>query len=128
MSGIIALDQPMIDVKGKKYAKSIKLLPYRSAVLIVDPNPGSGDTEERNIVIYPNPAQDFFNISIEDPILAPVIIRLIDFSGRIVFEDSFESGIKNIQIPNKFVPGVYIVELRSGSVTLDAQKLIINRP
>jgi len=118
----------MIDVKGKKYAKSIKLLPYRSAVLIVDPNPGSGDTEERNIVIYPNPAQDFFNISIEETTLEPVIIRLIDFSGRIVFEDSFESGIKNIQIPNKFVPGVYIVELRSGSVTLDAQKLIINRP
>ncbi|HEY5535409.1 MAG TPA: T9SS type A sorting domain-containing protein [Ignavibacteria bacterium] len=80
------------------------------------------------INIYPNPAQDFFNISIEDPILAPVIIRLIDFSGRIVFEDSFEPGIDNIQIPNNLVPGVYIVKLRSGSLTLDAQKLIINRP
>jgi len=80
------------------------------------------------INIYPNPAQDFFNISIEDPTLEPVIIRIIDFSGRIVFEDSFEPGIDNIQIPNKFVPGVYIVKLRSGNVTLDAQKLIINRP
>ena len=36
---IITLDQPMIDVKGTKYVKSITLLPFTSMILMVDPNP-----------------------------------------------------------------------------------------
>ena len=71
----------MIDVKGTKYVNSITLLPFTSVVLMVDPNPrqstGSGDTE-RKIIIYPNPAHDFFNISIEDATLALQIIKIID--------------------------------------------------
>jgi hypothetical protein len=78
------------------------------------------------IIIYPNPAQDFVNISIVEPTLEPDIIIIIDFSGRIVFKDLLEPGIKNIQIQNNLNTGVYILELRSGSLTLDAQKLMIN--
>jgi hypothetical protein len=84
-------------------------------------------TEEGNIIIYPNPAQYFFNISIEEPTLHPDKIRLLDLSGQIVFEDSYEQGIKNVQIPANLENGVYIVELFSGNITLDTQKLIINR-
>ncbi|MBN1186535.1 MAG: right-handed parallel beta-helix repeat-containing protein [Bacteroidales bacterium] len=36
---VVTLDKPMIDVKGTKYHNSITLLPYTSAVLMVDPNP-----------------------------------------------------------------------------------------
>jgi uncharacterized repeat protein (TIGR02059 family) len=36
---LIALDGSYIDVKGVKYSGSITLLPYTSAVLMVDPNP-----------------------------------------------------------------------------------------
>ena len=36
---IIALSQPMIDITGAKFATSITLAPYTSAVLMVDPNP-----------------------------------------------------------------------------------------
>ena len=36
---IITLSKPMTDVKGTKYASSITLLPYSSAVLLVDPTP-----------------------------------------------------------------------------------------
>lgn len=35
----IALSQPMIDVKGTKYAGSVTLLPYTSVILLPDPNP-----------------------------------------------------------------------------------------
>jgi hypothetical protein len=93
---------------------------------VLQQNPGSGDTEKMKIIIYPNPAQDVINISVEEPTLEPDIIRIIDHSGRIVFKDSLEPGIKNIQISNNLNTGVYIVELRSGSLTLDAQKLMIN--
>lgn len=35
----IVLQKPMIDIKGTKYQSSITLLPYNSAILMVDPNP-----------------------------------------------------------------------------------------
>jgi uncharacterized repeat protein (TIGR02059 family) len=35
----ITLNQPMIDVRGTKYANSLTLLPFTSVVLMVDPNP-----------------------------------------------------------------------------------------
>lgn len=35
----VSLSRPMIDVKGTKYATSISLQPYTSAVLMKDPNP-----------------------------------------------------------------------------------------
>ncbi len=36
---VVTLDASYIDVKGKKYSGTITLLPYTSAVLMVDPNP-----------------------------------------------------------------------------------------
>lgn len=36
---VIVLEKPMIDVKGTKYQSSVTLLPYTSAILMVDPNP-----------------------------------------------------------------------------------------
>jgi len=90
-------------------------------------NQGSGNTGKRNFIIYPNPAKNFFNISVEEPGMEPDKVRIIDFSGKIVFEDSFKQGIKNIQIPYNLNSGVYFVEVRSGTITLYAQKLIILR-
>jgi uncharacterized repeat protein (TIGR02059 family) len=36
---VITLNQPMVDVTGKKYSGSVTLLPYTSVILIPDPNP-----------------------------------------------------------------------------------------
>ena len=88
-------------------------------------NPGSGDTKKINIIIYPNPAKDFLNISIEEPTLDPYKVSIIDFSGRIVLENSLNSDIKNVQIPINLKTVIYIVTLKSGSLVLYAQKLII---
>ena len=38
---VVSLDGSYIDVKGSKYSGSITLLPYTSAVLMVDPNPSA---------------------------------------------------------------------------------------
>ncbi len=52
---VIALNQPMVDVTGKKYTGSVTLLPYTSVILMPDPNPYtpatpvfSGATVENN--------------------------------------------------------------------------------
>jgi uncharacterized repeat protein (TIGR02059 family) len=90
-------------------------------------NRSTGESGKIKVVIYPNPARDFFNISIEEPDIKPDMIRLIDLSGTVLFEALLNDDIKKIQIPGNIMPGMYIVELRSGNLILDTQKLIINR-
>jgi hypothetical protein len=91
-------------------------------------NQGSANPEKINLIIYPNPAKDFFYVSIAEPSLQPIKVRIIDFSGKIVYEDSMSGpGLKNIQIPDNLFSGIYVVEAISGSIKLDAQKLIIKR-
>ena len=36
---VVTLNQPMVDVTGKKYSGSVTLLPYTSVILMPDPNP-----------------------------------------------------------------------------------------
>lgn len=88
---------------------------------------GSANNDSLNIVIYPNPAENYFNISIEEPTLNPDVIRIIDFSGKIVYEEPLETGIKNVLISKNLIPGVYIVNLLSKGLILGAKKLIIKK-
>ena len=87
---------------------------------------GSGNTKGRKINIYPNPAHDFVNISVEDPTLATQIIKIIDLSGKIVYKYALEQDTKNVQIPIDLKTGMYIVILESGKLIQYTQKLIIN--
>ena len=88
---------------------------------------GSANNYSLNIVIYPNPAENYINISIEEPTLNPDVIRIIDFSGKIVYEEPLETGIKNVLISKNLIHGVYIVNLLSKGLILGAKKLIIKK-
>lgn len=90
-------------------------------------NSGTPNPEGSSIVIYPNPARDYFNISIEDPKLQPNIIRIIDLSGRIILTDTMAPGIMTVQIPGRLNSGIYIVEMCNGDIILAAKKVIIER-
>ena len=58
-------------------------------------NPGSANPEKIKFIIYPNPAKDFFYISIDEPSLQPIKVRIIDFSGKIVYRGfNVRSGFK----------------------------------
>lgn len=57
-----SLAQPMIDVKGTKYAGSVTLLPYTSVILMPDPNP------------YTPPVPSFSGAAVENA--APLVIVL----------------------------------------------------
>ena len=77
------------------------------------------------ISIYPNPAKSFINILIDEPLLDLNYIRIIDISGKIIFEDTFVEGINNVQLPSNINSGIYLVEIRSGNAILGTQKLIV---
>jgi hypothetical protein len=85
------------------------------------------DPKGNNITIYPNPTQNFFNISINEPEYNLNSIRIIDISGKIVFEYPFDHKIDNVRLPDSLNSGVYLVEFRSGKTILDTQKLIIEK-
>lgn len=87
----------------------------------------SGNSSGQNIVIYPNPAQNFLNIAIEDPTINPNSIRIFDYSGKVILEDSFNQRTNRIELPSSIDTGIYIVEFRSGMITLDSQKLFVRR-
>ena len=88
-------------------------------------NSNSDNSKEKNVIIYPNPAGDFFYISIEEPTMEPDKVRIIDLSGKIVFEKVLNPVIKNIQIPISLKSAVYLVELSVGNLILFTQKLIV---
>jgi uncharacterized repeat protein (TIGR02059 family) len=93
----------------------------------VQSDPTAVGTDLRKTIIYPNPAQSYFNISIEEPTMEPDLILIIDNSGKVVLEEPFKINVNRVQIPDNINSGIYYVELRSGNIILDAQKLIINR-
>ncbi|MCE5347908.1 MAG: T9SS type A sorting domain-containing protein, partial [Bacteroidales bacterium] len=83
--------------------------------------------------IYPNPAQDILNISIQYPNNSSIeeipnsssIIRFIDLSGKVVSEKSLDPGVKEIQIPINLRSGIYIVQMISDGLTVATNKLIV---
>lgn len=87
----------------------------------------NGNVTENKIKIYPNPAHDFFNVSIEDSTLSPLLIKIIDLSGKIVYMKSLEKAINKVQIPKNLVTSLYIISLESNRLLRQSQQLIINQ-
>lgn len=76
--------------------------------------------------IYPNPASDYFNIVIpEDPIYKTLLIKIIDFSGKIIQEIPILSNFKVVSTIY-FLPGIYTLQLVNNNIILDSEKLIIS--
>lgn len=80
-----------------------------------------------SMILYPNPAQYYFNISLENQKGKPSSIRIVDYGGKIVFEDSYSHSYNKIELPDSLYSGIYFVELFSGNMILNSQKLIIRK-
>jgi hypothetical protein len=94
--------------------------------------PHTGGTQ---ISIYPNPASDIVNISIEYPEIfstgdgkiSSQFIRIFDLSGKLVLEQMLDPGVKNIQIPINLESGVYIVQTVLDGLIISVYKLVVAR-
>ena len=78
-----------------------------------------------NILIYPNPASEHVNIVIQEPSSENQIIRIFNFSGKLCLESVLFSGKSNIEIPINLKPGLYIVKIIRGKLTMYTQKLLV---
>jgi len=87
----------------------------------------SGNVTENKAKIYPNPAHDFFYVSIEDSILSPLTLKIIDLSGKIVFTKPLGQAINQVQIPKNLTTSLYVITLESKHFLRQSQQLVINQ-
>ncbi len=83
------------------------------------------DYEDRKVVIYPNPALDRIIISISDPTVVLDYIRIINLSGKVVFQDNMNPDIKEFQIPVNLLPGIYFVQMGLNNRPRFTEKLVV---
>ena len=75
---------------------------------------GVSEFDELEVLIYPNPVGDYFNIEIKSETNSEdFTFKLLDARGRVLSQDLFK---KSIQIDRKNIsPGVYFIHLNSDS-------------
>jgi uncharacterized protein YjdB len=88
-------------------------------------NPVSKSYKVPEVLIYPNPAHEFVNIRIVEPTLVPDFLRIINLSGKVVFQNKVKPDSRDFQIPINLVRGVYIVVMGSVNLIQFTQKLIV---
>lgn len=74
----------------------------------------------KNLSVYPNPSSGSIKISI--PITLSVTCKIINELGQLVYR--LETNSQQIEINEKFLPGVYLLVVSSGDKTL-SKKIIV---
>jgi uncharacterized repeat protein (TIGR02059 family) len=117
---VVTLNQPMVDVTGKKYSGSVTLLPYTSVILMPDPNP------------YTPPVPAVSGASIEDS--APAVIVLsynINLASVIPSASAFSVTVNGTarSVSSVAVSGKNVLLTLSGRVNYgDVTTLSYTRP
>jgi hypothetical protein len=79
--------------------------------------------EANNVVIYPNPANDVFNIALNGANVDN--IRIMDIQGKVINTIATDKNQPIIKVPvNDYAAGVYFVQLQSGSSVM-VKKIVI---
>lgn len=97
----------------------IKLVcdPSRSNGMQVIPEPGSAEvTALDNFAVFPNPAQGYFKILLNDAEFNPVTIRVSNLQGQTVLESTSNEAVKAFDVSH-LAPGVYMVTVANEKAT-----------
>lgn len=85
------------------------------------------NTENIAFSIYPNPAQDYFNVEITNPDEEEVILSLYNLLGEKLYHQEFSSHYHKEKISTQALSkGIYIVSLQTKSGQyLKQSKLVV---
>jgi uncharacterized repeat protein (TIGR02059 family) len=88
----------------------------------------NNSAKKSTMTIYPNPAQDYINVSFQEQkiSLESQILRIFDLSGKLCLESILNSGNNNYHVFINLKSDIYIVQIVSGSIINFVQKLIVN--
>ncbi|TXE12786.1 T9SS type A sorting domain-containing protein [Seonamhaeicola algicola] len=74
--------------------------------------------------VYPNPAEDFVNILLEDITVGLANVRILDMQGKVIYKNKINDSVFTINTSN-FSKGLYIVEVKMNEENLVMKKLVI---
>lgn len=88
--------------------------------LMYDTQLGISSLEQRNWLIYPNPAKDFVFIGGNNDLIHAT---LFDLNGSIVLENKITTGFSVAELS----PGMYFLKLSNASGTIETHKLVLEK-
>ncbi|MEZ5014645.1 MAG: T9SS type A sorting domain-containing protein [Chitinophagales bacterium] len=102
---------------------------FKSNILCLDPMEVERNTqlffvEDKNIVVYPNPAKDDFRVYINDMINTPYSIEVYDISGKLIMKKETDDQSTTISLVG--VPaGVYLLRIaNSQNAAVQSLKIV----
>ena len=82
-------------------------------------------SDKSNIIIYPNPTSNEWNIEIDNPGKTHITIELVDLGGNLIRSYDYGSNIKihdnmHLEVPS----GIFFAKVYRDDVLVDTKKLI----
>ncbi|HNG07228.1 MAG TPA: T9SS type A sorting domain-containing protein, partial [Saprospiraceae bacterium] len=72
------------------------------------------DTDNRNVVVYPNPASDYITIEPLESDLGATEIQLTDVAGRVLKSYKLSAGFKQFDVDvSSLASGVYFINVKT---------------
>ncbi len=110
------------DYDGKFFNKKPSIGAYEG-----NPSDVSTIPAEASFLIYPNPSNGDVTVSRAGMSLDPQALRIMDMTGRVLFNDNLEYGVDSKSYSLGLDTGVYVVQLINGKTTKASQKMVIVR-
>lgn len=64
--------------------------------------------------VSPNPASDFIRVTLEENTVEPTVLRLFDALGRVVLEQTLDTGATTVELSTqRLTPGQYVLQLQN---------------
>jgi len=98
---------------------------YISEIRILGNPITNSDLVENIIKIFPNPATNFVNIQLEEPLSYSCHFKIFDLNGKVALNEELEPGMQQIYIPLNLTNGIYIIYMESDQVIYGTKKLLI---
>jgi hypothetical protein len=89
----------------------------------VELNVGVEEYIESNIMVYPNPSDDFLEVKFDHPDYQTGILELIDITGKTILYQKINRGSRT-RI-NSLVPGAYILRISNKEIKIFSEKIVI---
>ncbi len=85
------------------------------------------DAEEVNLLLYPNPANEFLSFYCSfSPAFKEMTYSILDYEGHVLFRSGhLESNITNIYSVENLIPGIYFLQLTSGTRIIKSAQFMV---
>lgn len=83
--------------------------------------------QDVHFLISPNPASDFFTVTLPWSTEKPLTLVVTDMQGNKVLEETIRNKTQSFDLRNDLAPGIYLVTFLDGKRSLAIEKLVVIR-